>query len=91
MTNGLGRLVALDLARRGLDLGIVARSAAEVDELRASVEQIAPGTTVDAFVADLSSLHDVRRGELPRAQGAHERLARQADRPRRHGRVRSVT
>ncbi|MDX8033353.1 SDR family NAD(P)-dependent oxidoreductase [Lentzea sp. BCCO 10_0856] len=60
-THGLGRLVALDLARRGLDLGIVARSAAKVDDLRLSVEQVAPGTTVDAFVADLSSLDDVRR------------------------------
>lgn len=59
-THGLGRLVARDLARRGLDLGIVARSAAKVADLRASVEQVAPGVTVTAFVADLSSLTAVR-------------------------------
>ncbi|WP_439657340.1 SDR family NAD(P)-dependent oxidoreductase [Lentzea sp. HUAS TT2] len=57
-THGLGRLVALDLARRGFDLGVVARSAAKVDDLRA---EIGPGVTVTAFVADLSSLDDVRR------------------------------
>jgi NAD(P)-dependent dehydrogenase (short-subunit alcohol dehydrogenase family) len=60
-THGLGRLVALDLARRGLNLGVVARDASKVDDLRAEVERVAPGTTVDAFVADLSSLEDVRR------------------------------
>ncbi|GLY51526.1 SDR family NAD(P)-dependent oxidoreductase [Lentzea sp. NBRC 102530] len=57
-THGLGRLVALDLARRGVDLGVVARNAAKVDELRAA---IGPGVTVTAFVADLSSLREVRR------------------------------
>ncbi|WP_329067642.1 SDR family NAD(P)-dependent oxidoreductase [Amycolatopsis sp. NBC_01480] len=60
-THGLGRLVALELARRGLSLGIVARSSAKIDSLRAEVEQTAPGTIVDAFVADLSSLDEVRR------------------------------
>jgi NAD(P)-dependent dehydrogenase (short-subunit alcohol dehydrogenase family) len=65
-THGLGRLVALDLARRGLDLGVIARSAAKVDDLRA---EIGPGVTVTAFVADLSSLEDVRRAA--RAVDAH--------------------
>jgi NAD(P)-dependent dehydrogenase (short-subunit alcohol dehydrogenase family) len=60
-TNGLGRLAALELARRGYHLGVLARSQAKVDELRAEVEQVAPGTPVDSFLADLTSLRDVRR------------------------------
>ncbi|SES30672.1 SDR family NAD(P)-dependent oxidoreductase [Lentzea albida] len=55
-THGLGRLVALDLARRGFDLAVIARDAAKVDDLRAEI-----GSGVTAFRADLSSLEDVRR------------------------------
>jgi short-subunit dehydrogenase len=60
-TNGLGRLAALDLARSGAHLGIVARSQTKVDELRGEIAQLAPGTPVDSFIADLMSLRDVRR------------------------------
>ena len=60
-TNGLGRIAALDLARWGAHLGVVARSQAKVDELRREIELLAPGTPVDAFIADLTSLRDVRR------------------------------
>ena len=60
-TQGLGRLVALELARTGADLAVVARSAAKVDDLRAEIRQAAPGVTVNAFLGDLSLLADVRR------------------------------
>jgi NAD(P)-dependent dehydrogenase (short-subunit alcohol dehydrogenase family) len=60
-TNGLGRIAALELARWGAHLGVVARSQAKVDELRREIELVAPGTPVDAFIADLTSLRDVRR------------------------------
>jgi NAD(P)-dependent dehydrogenase (short-subunit alcohol dehydrogenase family) len=60
-TNGLGRLAALDLARSGAHLGIVARSQKKVDELRREIEQVAPGAPVDSFIADLTSMRDVRR------------------------------
>src|SRR6202021_2377776 len=60
-TNGLGRLAALDLARSGAHLGIVARSQKKVDELRREIEQVAPGTPVDSFIAGLTSLREVRR------------------------------
>ncbi len=56
-THGLGRLVALELARRGFDLGVIARDPAKVDALRGEVP---PGVAVETFVADLSSLQDVR-------------------------------
>lgn len=60
-TNGLGRLAALDLARTGAHLGIVARSRPKADALRQEIEQIAPQTPMDVFLADLSLLADVRR------------------------------
>lgn len=60
-THGLGRLVAIELARRGMNLGVVARSPAKVADLRAEIGQIAPAATVDAFLGDLSVLADVRR------------------------------
>jgi NAD(P)-dependent dehydrogenase (short-subunit alcohol dehydrogenase family) len=59
-TNGIGRLAALDLARRGARLGIVARSRPRADALRQEIEQAAPGTPVDVFQADLSLLREVR-------------------------------
>ena len=60
-TNGLGRITALELARWGAHMGIVARSQTKVDELRREIEEVTPGTPVDAFIADLTSLRDVRR------------------------------
>jgi NAD(P)-dependent dehydrogenase (short-subunit alcohol dehydrogenase family) len=63
-TNGLGRLAALDLARRGADLGIVARSEAKTDALRREIHEAAPGTRVEVFLADLAVLRDVRRAGL---------------------------
>jgi NAD(P)-dependent dehydrogenase (short-subunit alcohol dehydrogenase family) len=53
--------VALDLARRDVRLGIVARNQSKVDDLRRQIDDTAPGTPVDPFLADLSSLRDVRR------------------------------
>ncbi|MFF3658815.1 SDR family NAD(P)-dependent oxidoreductase [Streptomyces olivochromogenes] len=60
-TNGMGRLAALDLARRGARLGVVARSRPKADALRQEIEQVAPGTPIDVFRADLSLLAEVRR------------------------------
>ncbi|GAA1370842.1 SDR family NAD(P)-dependent oxidoreductase [Streptomyces beijiangensis] len=63
-TNGLGRLAALELARGGARLGLVARSESKADALRREIEETAsgtPGTPVDVFLADLSLLGDVRR------------------------------
>lgn len=60
-TNGLGRIAALELARWGAHLGIVIRNRTKVDALRQEIERVAPGTPVDVFVADFTSLRDVRR------------------------------
>ncbi|TDW15581.1 SDR family NAD(P)-dependent oxidoreductase [Kribbella kalugense] len=60
-TNGLGRLAVLDLARQGAHLALVVRSERKAAELQREIEQAAPGTTVEIFLADLSLLADVRR------------------------------
>jgi NAD(P)-dependent dehydrogenase (short-subunit alcohol dehydrogenase family) len=60
-TNGLGRLVALDLARQGFQLGIVARSREKADAVMREIQSAAPGTRTTAFFADLTSMQEVAR------------------------------
>jgi NAD(P)-dependent dehydrogenase (short-subunit alcohol dehydrogenase family) len=60
-TSGLGRLAALELARRGAQLGIVARSPQKLGELTREIKDEAPGTAVDTFIADLTSMQSVFR------------------------------
>ena len=60
-TSGLGRLAALDLARRGAHLVLIARNRAKADTLRAQIEQAAPGAEVDFLLADLCLLGEVER------------------------------
>ncbi len=63
-THGIGRAAAIELARGGARLGLVARSEAKAIETRADIERAAPGTQVDIFLADLSAQADVRRVAL---------------------------
>ncbi len=71
-TNGLGRLASLDLARKGAQLVLVARSRQKADALRREIDRTAPGTRGKLFLADLSLLADVERvgheiaADLPR-------------------------
>jgi NAD(P)-dependent dehydrogenase (short-subunit alcohol dehydrogenase family) len=60
-TSGLGRLAAIDLAKRGGRLGITARSRQRADAARKQIEAAAPGTEVDIFLADFTRMDDVRR------------------------------
>ncbi|MDC0743321.1 SDR family NAD(P)-dependent oxidoreductase [Polyangium mundeleinium] len=60
-THGIGHAAAIELARRGARLGLVARSEAKARTTRADIERAAPGTPVDVFLADLSAQADVRR------------------------------
>jgi len=60
-TGGLGQLAAVDLARRGAHLILIARNKARAEDIRALVEATAPQSTVKIFLADLSSMSDVRR------------------------------
>jgi len=60
-TNGLGRLAALELARKGARLALVVRNQAKAGALRTEIEQASPGTEVEFFPADLSLLAEVYR------------------------------
>jgi NAD(P)-dependent dehydrogenase (short-subunit alcohol dehydrogenase family) len=55
-TDGIGRLAALELARRGACLILTARSEAKAEQTCAAIESVAPGTPVDVHVADFSDL-----------------------------------
>ncbi|UYQ66015.1 SDR family NAD(P)-dependent oxidoreductase [Streptomyces peucetius] len=58
-TQGLGRGVALDLARRGGTLLLHGRDARRLDAVVAEVRDVAPDTTVRTVLADLSDLDQV--------------------------------
>src|ERR1700691_2627707 len=60
-TSGLGRLAAVELAKKGAHLVIIARNADKADSTRAFLAQAAPGSLCDAFLADLAIMDDVRR------------------------------
>ncbi|MER7506056.1 SDR family NAD(P)-dependent oxidoreductase [Nonomuraea pusilla] len=60
-TSGLGRLAALDLARRGARLAITARDPARAEQARERLRAQTPHTEVDVFLADFTRLADVRR------------------------------
>jgi NAD(P)-dependent dehydrogenase (short-subunit alcohol dehydrogenase family) len=60
-TNGIGKLAALDIARGGADLAIVARNPEKAEHVRQEVEATAPDAHVDLFLGDLSCLSDARR------------------------------
>ena len=60
-TNGIGEAAAVELARRGAQLGLVARNAAKADATVGRIKAAAPEATVDVFLGDLALMRDVRR------------------------------
>ena len=60
-TNGIGRVAAVELAKHGAHLVIIARSTQNADATKALVDKAAPGTAFDVFLADLSVMDDVLR------------------------------
>ncbi|WP_225829211.1 SDR family NAD(P)-dependent oxidoreductase [Streptomyces naphthomycinicus] len=60
-TSGLGRVTALDLARRGYRLGIVARSGTRAAALLEELGEAADDVRADVFLADLSLVAQARR------------------------------
>jgi NAD(P)-dependent dehydrogenase (short-subunit alcohol dehydrogenase family) len=71
-TSGIGRETALELARRGATVALVARDGARGEATLAEVARAAAGAPPVLFLADLASLGEVRRlagevsGRLPR-------------------------
>jgi NAD(P)-dependent dehydrogenase (short-subunit alcohol dehydrogenase family) len=60
-TNGIGLAAAKELAARGADLSIVARSQARAEAAVAQIQAAGAGRPVDVLLADLSSQAAVRR------------------------------
>jgi retinol dehydrogenase 12 len=60
-TNGIGQAAAIELARRGAQVGIVARNPAKAEATVASIAAAAPDAPVDVFIGDLALMADVRK------------------------------
>jgi retinol dehydrogenase-12 len=60
-TNGIGEAAAIELARRGAHLGIVARNPRKAEATVARIVAATPGASVDVFNADLALMNDVRK------------------------------
>ncbi|HBE78035.1 MAG TPA: short-chain dehydrogenase [Firmicutes bacterium] len=60
-TSGLGQLVAIELAKRGMQLVLTARSKNRAEMTRKMITDVAPKTDVDFFFGDLSLMADIRR------------------------------
>jgi NAD(P)-dependent dehydrogenase (short-subunit alcohol dehydrogenase family) len=60
-TNGIGLAAAVELARRGAKLAIVARSREKAEEAVGRIKAATPGATIDVLEADLASKASVRK------------------------------
>jgi NAD(P)-dependent dehydrogenase (short-subunit alcohol dehydrogenase family) len=58
-TDGIGHLAALELARRGAHLILIARSKAKAGRTRAAIKAAAPDAPVDVFYADFTDMSAV--------------------------------
>ncbi|WP_243128249.1 SDR family NAD(P)-dependent oxidoreductase [Clostridium chromiireducens] len=60
-TNGLGQLVASELAKLGAHLILTARSKDKAEATKKMIKSIAPKAEVEFFFGDLSLMKDVKR------------------------------
>lgn len=60
-TNGIGEAAAIELARRGAHVAIVGRNPVKAEATLERIRTVAPGATVDVFIADLALMADVRK------------------------------
>jgi NAD(P)-dependent dehydrogenase (short-subunit alcohol dehydrogenase family) len=72
-TRGIGRAAAIEMARQGVELGVVGRDAERVKAVAHDAMDAGGGAPVHEYVADLTLMADVRRlaGEV---RGRHEHI-----------------
>jgi len=73
-TNGIGEAAALEVARRGNRVGIVARNPTKADATVERIHAVAPSAQVDVFIGDLALMSDVRQVAAQRLD-RYERIA----------------
>jgi NAD(P)-dependent dehydrogenase (short-subunit alcohol dehydrogenase family) len=59
-TNGIGQAAAIELARRGAQVGIVARDPRKAQASVERIRAVTPDAAVDVFIGDLALMSDVR-------------------------------
>ncbi len=60
-TSGLGQLAAIELAKRGIQLVLTARSKSRAEAAGNVIRKLVPNAKVDFFFGDLSLMEDVKR------------------------------
>jgi retinol dehydrogenase-12 len=60
-TSGIGQAAAVELARRGARVGLVARNPRKVEETVALIKASSPAASIDVFIGDLALMSDVRK------------------------------
>jgi NAD(P)-dependent dehydrogenase (short-subunit alcohol dehydrogenase family) len=60
-TNGIGEAAAIELARRGARVGLVARNPGKAAATVARIDAVAAGAPIDVFIGDLALMSDVRK------------------------------
>ena len=58
-TNGIGQAAAVELARRGAQVGIVGRNPQKAEATVSRIRAAAPDAAVDVFLGDLALMSDV--------------------------------
>jgi NAD(P)-dependent dehydrogenase (short-subunit alcohol dehydrogenase family) len=72
-TRGIGRAAAIELARRGAEVGLVGREPARVNAVAVQATAAGGGAPVHQHVADLAVMSEVRR-LADEARGRYERI-----------------
>ncbi len=60
-TNGIGKIAALELARMGASVALVARNQAKGQAVLDEIKRVTNNSKLELFIADLSSMADVRQ------------------------------
>jgi NAD(P)-dependent dehydrogenase (short-subunit alcohol dehydrogenase family) len=60
-TNGIGKIAALELARQGAHVALVARNQAKGEAVLAEIRKATGNTNLELYLADLSSMAEIRK------------------------------